>query len=187
MKKGEILMKANYCLLYSENSDTYAPSTVRHFASKEEALIAMRKSYLQADEILHFPTGYEDDENYTYYGGDFIHVHMGMDAFSWEVRQVIVENEEATASDDSCEVEVPVVLSISLRDGESRQEAKLRLFHLLDSEMCNLADHLIRYRLPHAGHACDESNDVEDFKYPIDRQEIAAQLNEYQDKPGCVL
>lgn len=44
------------------------------------------------------------------------------------------------------EIAVDLTLYIMVRENESEQEALERLLGLLDSELCNLADHQISYQ-----------------------------------------
>lgn len=84
--------KANYCLIYTENSDAAATASVRFFASLENARRAMKESFEASGRILGFPEGRADDEHKTSMTPDSIAVVMGMDSYYWRIEPISAED-----------------------------------------------------------------------------------------------
>ena len=91
-KTGMNNNKANYCLQYSENTDAMCDTTLRYFISLENARKAMKEAFERMNEILQFPVGEEDDENYTVIENDSIQVSMEMDSYDWSIEPIKAED-----------------------------------------------------------------------------------------------
>lgn len=85
--------KANWALMYMENSDMTCSANIRFFRHRKNAHAAMENDFKKQDAILNFPTNEDTfSENYRSITYESIYVQMGIDTFHWEIVKILPED-----------------------------------------------------------------------------------------------
>lgn len=107
---------ARFVLTYSENSDSFEPSSRnRYFLTLAAAQRAMSEDVEREKEVLSFPDTSEEEDESNYFSQTDMsyYVRMGNDTYSWEINEIPVP-EDVDVSSISAVVENTVVPYIGL-------------------------------------------------------------------------